>query len=112
MECIMEMRKVTAIVRGSMLEKVEARLEKLGVHGCSITKVKGSGEYADFYTRDHLTEHARIEIFTEMERAEEIARAIMDAAHVGQPGDGIVAILPVEKFYHIRTKSEVTAEPA
>jgi hypothetical protein len=29
---------------------------------------------------------------------------------VGAPGDGIVAVLPVEKLYLIRSKSEITAE--
>jgi len=106
MKCLMEMRKVTAIFRSSRLENVEARIQEIGVHGCSVTTVKGYGEYADFYSDDHMSEHARIEIFTEKDKAEEIAQAIIKAAHVGQPGDGMVAILPVEKFYHIRNKAE------
>lgn len=31
----------------------------------------------------------------------------MEAAHTGVPGDGIVAVLPVDKVFHIRTRSEV-----
>jgi nitrogen regulatory protein P-II 1 len=41
---------------------------------------------------------------------ETITAALMDAAHTGVPGDGIVAILPVEKFFLIRTRSEATRE--
>lgn len=105
-ECIMTMRKVTAIFRKSMLEQVEEALRKNGIHGFSITAVQGCGEYMNFYSKDLTTNHARIEIFVAMDKAEDIADTIMRAAHIDQPGDGIVAILPVEKLYHIRTKSE------
>ena len=40
-------------------------------------------------------------------RAEAAAQAIMDAASLGMEGDGIVAILTIEKIYRIRTKTEV-----
>jgi len=38
-----------------------------------------------------------------------IVKGIMEAAYLGLEGDGIVAVLPVEKFYRIRTRSEVTS---
>jgi nitrogen regulatory protein P-II 1 len=110
-ESIMKLRKVTAIIRGNMLEKVETALQEADVHACTVSTVTGFGEYANFYAKDHMTEHARLEIFIEQNRAEEIARIIMEAAHVGLPGDGIVAILPVEKLFSIRTRSEATPEP-
>lgn len=106
-ECIMTMRKVTAIFRQSMLEKVEKALQEHGIHGFSITSVQGCGEYMNFYNQDCTSSHSRIEIFVNADLAEDIADTIMHVAHIGQPGDGIVAILPVEKLYHIRTKSEV-----
>ena len=46
----MELRKVTAIIRSSVLEEVEERLRGIGVRGISVTKVKGFGEYANFYS--------------------------------------------------------------
>ena len=106
----MKFRKVTAIIQSSVLEKVERALQESGVRGISVTKVKGYGEYANFYTQDMMVSHARIEIFTPAEKAERIAAAIMDAAHTGITGDGIVAILPVEKLLHIRSKAEATPE--
>lgn len=105
----MKLRKVTAIIRSERLEQVEKRLQEEGVNGLSVTKVKGYGEYANFFTRDWMVTHARVEIFTDEKNAERIAHAIMDAAHVGGGGDGIVALLPVEKVYRIRSKRE--AEP-
>ncbi len=104
----MEYRKVTAIVRSNLLEKIEKELICSGVSGISIAEVSGYGEYHNFYKRDMMSNHARIEIFCKTSEADAIARCIMDAAHIGQAGDGIVAVLPVEKVYRIRTKSEVT----
>lgn len=104
----MELRKVTAIVRSEVLEKVEKRLREIGVKGVTVTRVKGYGEYANFFSRDWLVTHARLEIFTEKAEAEKAAAVIMEAAHSGVPGDGIVVILPVEKIFRIRSQSEVS----
>ena len=100
----MNYRKVTAIIRADRLEAVEASLKNLRIPGISVTRVKGFGEFANFFKADWMTTHARVEIFIAQQRAEEIANAIMEAAHTGEEGDGIVAILPVEHIYHIRTK--------
>ncbi len=102
----MELRKVNAIVRSRLLEDVEERLKKMGIKGLTITRVKGYGENKAILAQDWLGTYARIEIFTEKTKAEEIAVAIMEVAHTGGAGDGIVSILPVEKIFRIRTKSE------
>ncbi len=102
----MTFRKVTAIFRCDSCDKVEQRLQEIGVQGFSISKVKGYGEYADLYSDDWLVTHARIEIFTEESMVDEIVETIMDAAHVGIEGDGIIAVLPVEDLYRIRTRSK------
>ncbi|MBI1424293.1 MAG: P-II family nitrogen regulator [Gammaproteobacteria bacterium] len=102
--------KVVAIVRGESLENVEQRLQQLGVPGITVTCVKGYGEYADFYSRDCMTEHVRVEIFTSAARAENVAQGIIDAAHSGVAGDGIVAVLPVSKIYRIRQRAEIRPE--
>ncbi|HGG61091.1 MAG TPA: hypothetical protein ENK26_14425 [Gammaproteobacteria bacterium] len=47
--------------------------------------------------------HVRLEVFIAEARAEEVAEDIVDSAHSGLPGDGLVAILPVASVYHIRT---------
>lgn len=106
----MEFRKVTAIIRVDALEGVERKLRDMGVKGVSVTKVKGYGEYADFYSKDWMVSHARIEIFTHENKADAIARAIMEAAHAGVEGDGIVAVLPVEKVYRIRTRTMASSD--
>jgi nitrogen regulatory protein P-II 1 len=103
----MEFKKINAIIRSRLLEDVEERLKKIGVKGLTVTRVKGYGEAKSIWSQDWLGTHARIEIFAEKSKAELIAAAIFEAAHTGGPGDGIVCILPVEKIFRIRTKSEV-----
>ena len=107
----MSFKRITAIIRPDLLDKVEKALKHLGVPGVSISQVKGYGEYADFYAKDWMVTHARIEVFIDTERAEPVAQAIMEAAHTGVEGDGIVAIAPVDRIFHIRTQQECTEKP-
>ena len=104
----MEWKKVVAIIRTDRLEGVEERLKKTRVRGISVTRGKGYGEYANFCTTDWCVTHARLEIYCKASRADEIVNAIMGAAHSGLAGDGIVAVIPVEKVYRIRTMAEVS----
>lgn len=102
----MEFCKVTAIIRPELLEPVEQALKALHVPGVSVARVKGYGEYMDFYTPDWMGSHVRVEVFIGQHRAQAVAEAIMAAAHTGLEGDGIVAVLPVESVYHIRTREK------
>lgn len=106
----MELRKVTAIIRGSTLKAVEDKLKEIRVPGISVSKVKGYGEYANFFTQDWMTQHARIEIFTTGERADEIAKAIVATAQSGSEGDGIVVVLPVSAIYRVRSGEAATSD--
>lgn len=104
----MDTRQVVAFIRREKLEDVERRLRELGIKRINVCKVKGYGEYHDFFTRDWMVDEVRIEVFARQEYAEEIVQAILQAAHTGVPGDGVVAVIPVEKFYLIRTRAEAT----
>lgn len=103
----MELRKITAIIRNSSLEDVLTRLRDLGVKGISVSHIKGYGEHPDFFAEDWLTTtHSRIEIFASADQVQGIVSAIMNAAHTGLAGDGMIAVLPVEKIFRIRTKAK------
>jgi nitrogen regulatory protein P-II 1 len=102
----MELKAVIAIVRREVLEDVEEALRNLGVAGVSISKVKGYGEYHNFFAADGLVDNVRLEIFTCREKVDAIAAAIMSAAHTGSRGDGIVVVYPLEKFLNIRLRAE------
>ena len=106
----MKFNKITAIIQPAKLEIVEEELKKLCVPGISITKVHGYGEAPNFFTPDWTSGFARIEIYIESNKTEEGTEVIMNAASTGKEGDGIVAVLPVESLYQIRTKNQVDIE--
>jgi nitrogen regulatory protein P-II 1 len=106
----MELIHIIAVIPIFTFEKVEKELQRIGVKGLTVTRVRGYGEHKDFIRDDWLCTHIRIEIFEQKARGDEIAAAIMETAHTGTSGDGIVCVLPVEKIYRIRTKSEVKVD--
>ena len=106
----MEWKKIVAIIPGDKLGDVEKRLKAIQVGGISVTRGKGYGEYANFFTSDWCIGHVRIEIYCEAFKAEEIAQSIMDTSHTGLTGDGIVAVIPVERVYRIRSKAEASCQ--
>lgn len=110
----MPYKKINAIIRECCLDKVREALEAAGAAGLTVTHVRGAGEYANTFGPDSLSRHARIEVFAEEANASRLVQAIHDAAHTGQRGDGVIAVLPVEAFVHIRTEEAAlptVAEP-
>lgn len=103
----MEIKRIVAIIRGSVLEQVEERLKELGVKGISTTPVKGYGEYANLYKSDWMVSNVKLEIYLSGQEADRTVQAILESARSGSPGDGLVAVLPVEKLFRIRTGQEV-----
>lgn len=103
-------RKVTAILRVELLDRVEKALQDLHVGGVTVSRVKGYGEYADFFARDWMSSHVRVEVFTSAEHAATIADAMIAAASTGTRGDGIVAVQPVESVLRIRSRSPVPTD--
>jgi nitrogen regulatory protein P-II 1 len=101
----MTLKYVIAIIRPDALMALETKLGSLHVQGMTVTKVKGFGEYTDFYSKNHLTEHLKVEIFVEEAKVAALTNAILDVAHSDIPGAGILAVLSVEEFFHIRTRS-------
>lgn len=104
----MENRVIVAIIRRNKLEEVEKKLRDIGIGRITVSKVKGYGEYQDFFSKHWMVDEIRIEIFAAEESIDSITKAIMDAAHTGMRGDGIIAVFPIEKFFRIRTRSEAT----
>lgn len=102
----MVLKKITAVVRTKILETLERRLQKIGVTGITVTQCKGYGEYESHVKFTWSWPHARIEIYCDSSKAEAIIQTIMEGAHTGTTGDGIVAVEPVDALYRIRTKAE------
>jgi nitrogen regulatory protein P-II 1 len=104
----MDTRLIIAVIRRDKLEEVEQKLHDVGVERIDVSNVKGYGEYRNFFTQDWMSDEVRVEIFTRKNEVEAIATAIVNAAHTGLPGDGVVAVLPIETLYLVRTRAEAT----
>lgn len=101
---------IVANFRRERLDRVERRLEQLGVERINVSKVRGFGEYHNYFAHNWLESEVRVEVFTKKHEVEAVVAAIMEAAATGLAGDGVVAVLPIEKLYVIRTRSEATPE--
>jgi len=104
----MELKCVVAIVRPDVLEVLERKLAAVQIHGITATHVRGFGTHPNLFADDWTTEHVKIEIFVRAEDVDVLVTTIMEIAHVGAVGDGVVAVLPVDRFFRIRTRSEAT----
>lgn len=102
----MELRLVVAIIRPLALESVEKTLQEMGVRGLTVTRAKGFGAHANLFSSDWLVDQVKIEIYVEHDRVDSIVAAILDTAHSEFAGNGIVAIVPVEKVYSVSSRCE------
>jgi nitrogen regulatory protein P-II 1 len=103
----MEAQCVVAIVRPETLDALEKELRAIDTHGVTITRVKGFGAHLNPYADHWETEHLKIEIFTRASDVNALVHAITRVSHVGAPGDGVVAVMPVTGFYSIHEMRRV-----
>jgi len=104
------MKKIEAIIKPFKLEEVKDALTELGIHGMTVTEVKGFGRQKGHteiyrgseYTVDFLPK-IKLEIVINDAQAEAAVRAISSAARTGKIGDGKIFILPVTEVCRIRT---------
>lgn len=106
----MNIKLIIAIFPRDKLEAVEKKLQLIGVERIDVSKVKGYGEHRNYYTRDWMVDEVKLDIFTRTDEVDSITTAIMDGAHTGEPGDGIVAVVPIEQLFLVRTRSEATPD--
>jgi nitrogen regulatory protein P-II 1 len=104
----MNIKLIIAIFPRDKLEAVERKLQIIGVERIDVSKTKGYGEYRNFFVQDWMVDEVKLDIFTRADEVDSITKAIMDCAHTGESGDGIVAVIPIERFFLIRTRSEAT----
>lgn len=107
----MKFKYVVAIIPPEAVEPLERKLRSARVGGITLTKVKGFGEYKNFYTSDLLSNHTKVEIFAEESKLDSLLDALLESAASDLPGSGIVAVIPVDKFLHLRTGTESLPAP-
>ncbi|WP_438276824.1 P-II family nitrogen regulator [Nitrobacter sp.] len=104
------MKLVIAIIKPFKLEEVRQVLTELGVHGMTVTEVKGYGRqkgHTEIYRGAEYVVNflpkLRIEVAVPSDIADKTVEAITTAAHTGQIGDGKIFVLPIDHALRIRT---------
>jgi nitrogen regulatory protein P-II 2 len=104
------MKLVTAIIKPFKLDDVRDALLAVGVHGMTVTEVKGYGRqkgHAEIYRGAEYAVNflpkIRVEIAVESDQAEKVVQAISAAAKTGSIGDGKIFVAPIDQAYRIRT---------
>jgi len=100
----MASKRITAFVRESQVSTICEALREQGINGLSLIPIRGFGEYENDYNRDGLVDHIKIEIYIKTEHVQHAVSIIINLAHTGLSGDGIIAVSDVDALYRIRTK--------
>jgi nitrogen regulatory protein P-II 1 len=101
---------IKSIIRPNKVDDVKEALDKLGISGLTVTEVRGHGKQkghtAIYRGKEYnvsLLPKMQIEVVVSDAGAEDVVKAIVQAAKTGEIGDGRVFVLPVEETYRIRT---------
>jgi nitrogen regulatory protein P-II 2 len=104
------MKLVIAVIKPFKLEEVRDALTAIGVHGMTVTEVKGYGRQKGHMEIYRGAEYAvnflpkvRIEVAVPSDQADKVMEAIGAAAKTGQIGDGKIFVTPIEQAMRIRT---------
>lgn len=104
------MKKVEAIVRHFRLEDVKNALTEQGVHGMTVTEVRGFGRQKGHTEVYRGTEYAvdfvpkvKIEIICSDSNLQVVIDTILRVAPTGQIGDGKIFITDLTDVIRIRT---------
>jgi nitrogen regulatory protein PII len=104
------MKKIEAIIKPFKLEEVKAALSELGIHGMTVSEVKGFGRQKGHteiyrgseYTVDFLPK-IKIETVLPDNQVNQAIEAIIKAAKTGKIGDGKIFVSTIAEAYRIRT---------
>ena len=104
------MKIVMAVIKPFKLDEVRDALTSLGVHGLTVTEVKGYGRQKGHTEIYRGAEYAvnfvpkmRLEIVVADSMAEAVVDTITKTARTGKIGDGKIFVMDVEKALRVRT---------
>ena len=104
------MKIVMAIIKPFKLDEVRDALTAAGVHGLTVTEVKGYGRQKGHTEIYRGTEYAvnflpkiKIEVAVPSDQADKVVDAITAAAKTGQIGDGKIFVFGLDHAVRIRT---------
>jgi nitrogen regulatory protein P-II 2 len=104
------MKIVMAIIKPFKLDEVRDALTAVGVHGLTVTEVKGYGRQKGHTEIYRGAEYAvsflpklKIEVAIDSNQVNRVVEAITAAARTGQIGDGKIFVSSIERAVRIRT---------
>ena len=104
------MKIVMAIIKPFKLEEVRDALTAIGVHGLTVTEVKGYGRQKGHTEIYRGAEYAvsflpkiKIEVAVTTDQVDKTIEAITQAAKTGQIGDGKIFVINLDHAVRIRT---------
>jgi nitrogen regulatory protein P-II 2 len=104
------MKLVIAIIKPFKLDEVRDALTAIGIHGMTVTEVKGFGRQKGHMEIYRGAEYAvnflpklRIEVAVASDRLDQVVAVISGAAKTGKIGDGKILVTPIERAVRIRT---------
>ena len=104
------MKIVTAIIKPFKLDEVRDALTAIGVHGLTVTEVKGYGRQKGHTEIYRGAEYAvsflpklKIELAVAADLVDKTIETITATARTGQIGDGKIFVAPIERAVRIRT---------
>jgi nitrogen regulatory protein P-II 2 len=104
------MKLVTAIIKPFKLDDVREALSEIGVHGMTVTEVKGFGRQKGHtelyrgaeYVVDFLPK-VKVEVAIDDSALDQCLEAITKAANTGKVGDGKIFVSSLDQAVRIRT---------
>ena len=104
------MKLIVAIIKPFKLDEVRQALTEIGVHGMTVTEVKGYGRqkgHTEIYRGAEYVVNflpkLRIEVAVSSELADQAVAVITAGARTGQIGDGKIFVTPIDHALRIRT---------
>lgn len=104
------MKMVTAVIKPFRLDDVREALAEVGVHGTTMTEVKGFGRQKGHTELYRGAEYAvdflpkiKLEVVVADDRVEPVVDAVINAAKTGQIGDGKIFVHTLDEVVRIRT---------
>jgi nitrogen regulatory protein P-II 2 len=104
------MKIVIAIIKPFKLDEVRDALTAMGVHGMTVSEVKGYGRQRGHTEVYRGAEYAvsflpkvKIEVAVATDQVDRVVETITSTAKTGQIGDGKIFVLTVDQAVRIRT---------
>jgi nitrogen regulatory protein P-II 2 len=104
------MKMVTAVIKHFKLDDVRKALTDIGVQGMTLVEVKGFGRqkghlevYRGVQYEVNFLPKVKLEVAVSEGKADEVVKAISEAAKTGEIGDGKIFVYNLQDVIRIRT---------